>query len=262
MDDFILLIEEAFNMVPSSRLPDPAPAPSAESPSLMTIPTEIRLKIYEALYDKVQVKYTVKTINSQLWRREYQIVRRMPEQYYPFAVLTVNKKISREAQRIVSNCPVLLEFEGCTDHCSLNMLLPRTVLRRTHSITTDESFWYADVGSLKCCLDTHIYPNLRHLELRGPPKQIQMPRDVIESLAKKNDFYGYELSPELCTQVQNSWPSWAPQVAPLIVSGLLTLTIRCDLAFREQQGPDPYTEAMDVSVLGVYLLLPREICHY
>ena len=243
----------------SSRPPDP-PSSDSESPTFMTLPVEIRLKIYEALLDKIKVKYTVQRHPTmhEYWRGEtgrYKVVRRTPEPYHSFAILTASKKINEEAQNAAATCPVVWEVEGCMDHCSLDALLPETVVRRVCSIITDESFWYGCKGSLKCCFDRQAYSNLRHLELRGPPKRITMPLEVLMRLSGKDGFDGYQLSPEICVQVQNSWPSWTPQLAQIIVSGQLTIKIRCDMFIRRMPAPAFTRADTEISALVVMFAL-------
>jgi hypothetical protein len=113
-----------------------------ESTNLMTIPAEIRLKIFEAVFAEVKVGIAVTPSaygpSVRPWLLYPQIIRD-PEHTQPFAIMTASKQTWRETRSLAQSCPISLtvwvcgETGGSPRWSTFN--IPPLVTRRIVAIT-------------------------------------------------------------------------------------------------------------------------------
>ncbi|KAJ9615887.1 hypothetical protein H2200_001964 [Cladophialophora chaetospira] len=202
----------------ATKFPSSPPAP-VQAASLLGRPAEIRVKIYQALFDEFTVIYS---LTDKQWKRAKNgvfpdpgKVPRTCEPNHPLAILDVSKRIRRESLPIEPNRVLHLEFrkwgrslnrDPLLGPCRL-VRLPNNIRNRVCSIATDE--YWAHHWIIKCCLNDHfpkLFPNVRTLEIKRRPKTITHIhwRRVNEMI--ENEVQEYQFCPEECARIVRSWP--------------------------------------------------------
>ena len=163
-------------------------------PTFMTIPAEVRVKIYGALFEEIKIKQTlerrpVRRPFSRPYRPPYRSSRVSPifgdlhdttkeivhctfRPRHPFAILQVSKKVREQAHVLATICPVHLEIAGYPLGSDLTSVrLPSTARLGICSLVVDSSpHFFEDIDHF---LDKSVYPNLRSIEFRKEAPRVQ-----------------------------------------------------------------------------------------
>ncbi len=191
---------------------------SRQQSSLTSLPAEVRVKIYQALFDDIKITYTLtdEQLNNVLDGVYFapEDIPRACQPSYPFAILSVNQQIRQEAQPIESTRQIHLELRWWGKSLKRDPLhgpsplisLPTNMHHRVRSISSDD--YWADHWTIKCCLDESFlfkFPNLRTFEVtrRGPPirKYWQNVRDLINADAREHRWPEAERA-----RIVRAWP--------------------------------------------------------
>ncbi len=242
----------------SAAAENTAPAP----PQFMDLPAEIRVKIYEAVFDKVQVEYTLNIMtrgHNPPNGGRHKVMHRVPDHHYPLALLVVNKKVRQEALSIATACPVFLQFTGCGRVFELHLQVPYTIQHRLCGITTDDSvdgIGHLTYGAMACYLPENrpLYPNLRSVEIRGSraTPRIAVSAEVVKKLSQARGVRDYRLPVDVSSQTQTTW--WSAQQLQfkrLVDSSQIGLRLHCEFVAL-QLSHDPI-RSIETSITGVSL---------
>lgn len=226
----------------------------------MDLPAEIRVKIYEAYFDKIKVKYTVETqaAQSPKWKSACHVIQRKSEDYNSLAL--VSQTIRQEILPIATTSPILLEVEGCREQISLDRILSDPVRLRVCAVITDESL--DEITSIHravmaCYLSENRphFPNLRSVEFQGRPMRVPVSPEVakvLSGLYQAPVFYRYNLQPEFQARVLTLWSAFGTQTELLINSSQFSLTLRCEFV-AWQKCARHLGESIETSIQGVTL---------
>ncbi|KAJ9613142.1 hypothetical protein H2200_003083 [Cladophialophora chaetospira] len=133
----------------------PKPIP-ARPRSFMTLPTEIRLKVYKSVFELITISEYLHSSNGQ---STYKL---SPTQ--PLALLLICRKVYSEAQQLAKRCPIGFVARGDFDIQAI--CLPRPVLQWFTSVTLSQTG-----RELPQCLEPFtrdLFPRLKRIELRAP----------------------------------------------------------------------------------------------
>ncbi|KAJ9610697.1 hypothetical protein H2200_005474 [Cladophialophora chaetospira] len=163
----------------------PKPPGEPNPPTLMSIPVELRLKVYEILSTDIKITYTMlKNLEKDSGLTSHglrpPIVPRTCSSPYPYAILAVCKQICREAKALIEDRPVNVEFRNWISLWIGPSLLKVTkfdtsICARIRSITTDDpNFPDYVIKSLSDWkeIPMQLFTNLLSMEFQGRPKDI------------------------------------------------------------------------------------------
>ncbi|KAJ9610698.1 hypothetical protein H2200_005475 [Cladophialophora chaetospira] len=213
-------------------------SPGQDKPAAQTfetLPAEIRIKIYHDLFSGFKLKYTIADPITKkpgcAYVPEDSIVLCQCEPRYPFAILTVNKKLSEEAIAISRSCPVFLDVRGCTIRSSWKLIvLSVDVRHRIHSVVTDEQLWKRYPGFLKWCSEPTNYPALREVEIQGPMVFLRGSTKATETFIRTG-VWEHQLGTAEFEYLLRSWPKYVARLEPNITSGQLNLRMQCSIPY-------------------------------
>lgn len=215
----------------------------------MDLPAEIRVKIYDTMFDKIRVKYTVATLDTG----QYGVINRRPGDCHTLALLAVSQTIRKEALHFATTCPVSLEVEGLPEedwwHPGVSGPLFSFVTSE-YGETPNAIHYAASASSLLG--NGPLYHNLRSVEIRTPLTRIMVNRSrglhsMAYDLFQEEVLQGYKLFPaddrHLAQFLTYGW-----SVKSFVESSQVSLTLHVEIVAFEWHTPH---ECLETSIQAV-----------
>ena len=169
----------------------------------MDLPAEIRLNIYEQLYEYINIRQQTSLARG----KAPDTLLTTCTSRYALAILDVNKQVRDEAYHIAMNCPITVEaLHGPgVSRRRIAIDLPLQVTRRIRIIATDRTAW--DLWEHMRSIFAQ-YPSLQRLELRDVQVALYVSVQDMKPLLRAGvrEFTAPELS---VSRFQNLFPKKA-----------------------------------------------------
>jgi len=215
----------------------------AEPPTFMTLPTELRLKIYEAIFTGVTIVYATKNNQppthflersapgTHLSTRPIMVRKVTPQ--HPFTLLCACKTIKQEATEIARRSPISVELHDwyllAGKQSPLVTQLPHQVHHRICEVMINEARSYSSLENiLSSCSDPSAFTSLRHINIWGHSARLGITSEIARHVLG-NGGNEYNFSHGQCVQTVQFRCRTLGTLTALVDFGIVSVKAHCGL---------------------------------